>query len=252
MGAMRSDGRAHDDLRKVSIHPDWLEFAHGSCLIEIGHTRVLCTAMIEESVPRWMQHKHQGWVTAEYAMLPGSTPTRTRRGVTRGKPDGRTVEIQRLIGRSLRSIVDMRGLGQRTIWLDCDVLQADGGTRCASITGAWVALALACQRLIDEGELKKLPLKDTLAAISVGVVGAELVVDLPYPEDSRAEVDMNIVATGQGRIVEVQGTAEGEPFERATLDRLVDLGIEGCRKLKDLQLDCLEATGRFSGLEALR
>ena len=148
---MRADGRADDALRTVKITPDWLELAHGSCLMEIGRTRVLCTAMIEESVPRWMHHKNEGWVTAEYAMLPGSTPTRTRRGVTRGKPDGRTVEIQRLVGRCARAVVDFKALGRRTIWLDCDVLQADGGTRCASITGAWVALALACQRLIDEG-----------------------------------------------------------------------------------------------------
>ena len=249
---MRVDGRADDALRIVKITPDWLELAHGSCLIEIGRTRVLCTAMIEESVPRWMFHKGEGWVTAEYSMLPGSTPTRTRRGVSRGKADGRTVEIQRLVGRSARAVVDFKALGRRTIWLDCDVLQADGGTRCASITGAWVALALACQRLIDEGDLDKLPLKDTVSAISVGVVKGEPVLDLPYVEDSKAEVDMNVVATGDGRMVEVQGTAEGEPFDRDSLDQLLELALKGCAELRDAQLAALEATGRVKGLEALR
>ena len=249
---MRVDGRADDALRTVKITPDWLELAHGSCLIEIGRTRVLCTAMIEESVPRWMFHKGEGWVTAEYSMLPGSTPTRTRRGVSRGKADGRTVEIQRLVGRSARAVVDFKALGRRTIWLDCDVLQADGGTRCASITGAWVALALACQRLIDEGDLDKLPLKDTVSAISVGVVKGEPVLDLPYVEDSKAEVDMNVVATGDGRMVEVQGTAEGEPFDRDSLDQLLELALKGCAELRDAQLAALEATGRVKGLEALR
>ncbi|MCP4872463.1 MAG: ribonuclease PH [Proteobacteria bacterium] len=248
---MRSDGRANDALRTLKITPDYLEFAHGSCLIEIGSTRVLCTAMIEESVPRWMQHKGQGWVTAEYSMLPGSTPTRTRRGVTRGKADGRTVEIQRLIGRSIRSVADFKAMGKRTIWLDCDVLQADGGTRCASITGAWVAFALAGQRLIDEGEIKKIPVKDTVSAISVGVFAGMNVLDLPYKEDSKAEVDMNIVCTGDGRYVEVQGTAEGEPFDRAVLDALLELGSKGCGELREAQLAALEATGRVK-TESLR
>ena len=249
---MRTDGRADDALRTVKITPDWLELAHGSCLMEIGRTRVLCTAMIEESVPRWMFHKGVGWVTAEYSMLPGSTPTRTRRGVSRGKADGRTVEIQRLVGRSARAIVDSKALGKRTIWLDCDVLQADGGTRCASITGAWVALALACQRLIDEGEIETLPLKDTVSAISAGVVKGQLVLDLPYVEDSKADVDMNVVATGDGRLVEVQGTAEGEPFDREVLDLLLELAHKGCAELRDAQLAALEVTGRVKGLEALR
>ncbi len=248
---MRSDGRAPDALRPLKITPDYLDFAHGSCLIEIGKTRVLCTAMIEESVPRWMQHKGEGWVTAEYSMLPGSTPTRTRRGVSRGKADGRTIEIQRLIGRSVRAVTDFKALGQRTIWLDCDVLQADGGTRCASITGAWVALALAGQRLIDEGEIKRLPFKDTVSAISVGVVKGVPVLDLPYPEDSTAEVDMNVVATGDGRFVEVQGTAEGEPFDRAVLDNLLELAVVGCKQLREAQLACLEGTRRVN-VEALR
>jgi ribonuclease PH len=249
---MRSDGRAPDALRTVTITPDWLELAHGSCLIEIGRTRVLCTAMIEESVPRWMQHKGSGWVTAEYSMLPGSTPTRTRRGVTRGKADGRTIEIQRLIGRAARAVADFKAMGQRTIWLDCDVLQADGGTRCASITGAWVAMAMAFQRLIDEGELEKLPLKSTVGAISVGMVRGDMLLDLPYVEDSRADVDMNVVATGDGRLVEVQGTAEGEPFDRELLDRMLSMALGGIADLKTAQLDALEATGRVKGLESLR
>ena len=248
---MRSDGRANDALRPLIITPDYLDFAHGSCVIEIGKTRVLCTAMIEESVPRWMQHKGEGWVTAEYSMLPGSTPTRTRRGVSRGKADGRTIEIQRLIGRSVRAVTDFKKLGQRTIWLDCDVLQADGGTRCASITGAWVALALAAQRLIDEGEIKALPFRDTVSAISVGVVKGVAVLDLPYPEDSTADVDMNVVATGDGRFVEVQGTAEGEPFDRDVLDSLLELATTGCLQLRTAQLDALEATGRVN-VESLR
>jgi len=243
---MRTDGRANDALRDIKITPDYLDFAHGSCLIEVGKTRVLCTAMIEESDPRWMQHKGQGWVTAEYSMLPGSTPTRTRRGVTKGKADGRTIEIQRLVGRALRSVADFKAMGQRTIWLDCDVLQADGGTRCASITGAWVALALAGQRLISEGEIKTLPLKDTVSAISVGVFKGESVLDLPYKEDSKADVDMNIVCTGDGRFVEVQGTAEGEPFDRAVLDGLLALGAKGCGELREAQLAALEGTGRVN------
>lgn len=248
---MRSDGRADDVLRPIRITPDWLELAHGSCLVEVGRTRVLCTAMIEESVPRWMLHKGCGWVTAEYSMLPGSTPTRTKRGVSAGRPDGRTVEIQRLIGRAARAITNAVALGQRTIWLDCDVLQADGGTRCASITGSWVALALACQKLIDEGELPRLPLRDTVAAVSVGVVGGNPVLDLPYAEDSKAGVDMNVVATGHGRLVEVQGTAEGEPFDRAVLDLLLDLAVRGCAELRLAQIAALRATGRVAGLEAL-
>ncbi len=233
---MRFDGRADDAMREVRITPNYLDFAHGSCLIEVGKTRVLCTAMIEESVPRWKQHEDAGWVTAEYAMLPGSTPRRTRRGVSAGRPDGRTVEIQRLIGRAVRTVVDFKKLGRRTIWLDCDVIQADGGTRCASITGAWVALALACEKLHREGSITESPLMDTVAAVSAGVVGGIAVLDLPYPEDSTADVDMNIVVTGDGRLIEVQGTAEKVPFTRDVLNRLTDLGELGCAQLRDLQL----------------
>ena len=236
---MRFDGRADDQMRDVRITPNYLDFAHGSCLIQVGKTWVLCTAMIEESVPRWKQHENAGWVSAEYAMLPGSTPHRTRRGVTRGKADGRTVEIQRLIGRALRTVVDFKKLGRRTIWLDCDVLQADGGTRCASITGAWVALALACQKLMKEGSIKELPLLDTVSAVSVGVVKGTVVLDLPYPEDSKADVDMNVVVTGDGRLIEVQGTAEREPFTREVMDQLTDLAMAGCATLRQTQLEAL-------------
>jgi ribonuclease PH len=236
---MRFDGRADDEMREVRITPNYLDFAHGSCLIQIGKTWVLCTAMIEESVPRWKRNEDSGWVSAEYAMLPGSTPHRTRRGVAKGRPDGRTVEIQRLIGRAVRTVVDFKKLGRRTIWLDCDVLQADGGTRCASITGAWVALALACQRLIKEGSITELPLLDTVSAISVGVVKGEVVLDLPYPEDSTADVDMNVVVTGDGRLIEVQGTAEKEPFTRDVMNQLTDLAIKGCDELKAAQLAAL-------------
>lgn len=241
---MRKDGRAVDELRPIKITPNFLTFAHGSCLIEVGETRVLCTAMIEESVPRWMRNSGKGWVTAEYSMLPGSTDRRTSREVARGKPGGRTVEIQRLIGRSLRTVTDMAALGQRTVWLDCDVLQADGGTRCASITGAFVALCLALQGLIDQGKLKSLPLLDTVAAISAGVVGGTVVLDLPYEEDSRADVDMNFVVTGTEALVEVQGTAEKEPFSRDTLNALTDLGLSGCASLRAAQM---EALGEIAG-----
>ncbi|MEE2828477.1 MAG: ribonuclease PH [Myxococcota bacterium] len=245
---MRKDGRADDQLRPIKITPDFLTFAHGSCLIEVGETRVLCTAMIEESVPRWMKHSGKGWVTAEYSMLPGSTNRRTSREVARGKPGGRTMEIQRLIGRSLRTITDMTALGQRTIWLDCDVLQADGGTRCASITGAFVAHCLALQKLVGEGELDRLPIRGTVAAISAGVVGGTAVLDLPYEEDSRADVDMNFVVTGDNLLVEVQGTAEKEPFDRSTLDRLTELALGGCAELRQAQLLGLGEVAVSSGL----
>lgn len=235
----RPDGRADDALRPVRITPAFLEQAHGSALIEVGRTRVLCTAMIEEKVPRWMERDGTGWITAEYSMLPGSTPTRTSREVSNGKAGGRTVEIQRLIGRALRLCVDAKRLGPRTLWVDCDVLQADGGTRTASITGGFVALALACQKLVDEGTIPALPLRESIAAVSVGVVGGRPVLDLPYVEDSKAEVDMNIITTGRGGLVEVQGTGERAPFPRATLDRLIDLGLLGCAQLRDAQREAL-------------
>jgi ribonuclease PH len=223
----------------VRITPNYLDFAHGSALVEFGKTRVLCTAMIEEKVPRWRMSSGKGWVTAEYSMLPGSTNTRTSREVSRGRPGGRTMEIQRLIGRSLRMATDMTALGQRAIWVDCDVIQADGGTRTASITGGFVALALACQRLVDEGSLQKLPLANSVAAVSCGVVDGTAVLDLPYVEDSNADVDMNFVITGGGGLIEIQGTGEKAPFSRSMLDELTDLAITGCTQLRKTQQEAL-------------
>lgn len=236
---MRHDGRQNDELRPVRITPNYLDFAHGSALVEFGKTRVLCTAMIEEKVPRWRMSSGKGWVTAEYSMLPGSTNTRTSREVSRGRPGGRTMEIQRLIGRSLRMATDMTALGQRAIWVDCDVIQADGGTRTASITGGFVALALACQRLVDEGSLQKLPLANSVAAVSCGVVDGTAVLDLPYVEDSNADVDMNFVITGGGGLIEIQGTGEKAPFSRSMLDELTDLAITGCTQLRKTQQEAL-------------
>ena len=236
---MRADGRSVDQLREVRITPDFLEQAHGSALVELGATRVLCTAMIEKRVPRWKQHEGTGWVTAEYSMLPGATPTRTSREVARGRPGGRTMEIQRLIGRSMRSIVDLEKLGPRTLWIDCDVLQADGGTRTASITGGFVALCLAIQRMLEEGTLSAPPLTGRISAISAGVIDGVAMLDLPYEEDFRAEVDMNFVVTGDGQLVEVQGTAEGAPFSRQTLDRLTELALAGCGQLDEAQRSVL-------------
>jgi ribonuclease PH len=226
----RHDGRRPDELRTLDVLPGFLEQPHGAVLWSQGKTRVLCTAMIEEGVPRWLKGKGRGWMTAEYAMLPASTGERTQRGVTRGRPDGRTVEIQRLVGRALRAACDFEALGERTLWLDCDVLQADGGTRCASITGAYVAARVALERF---GLSKALPI--SVAAVSVGVVEGEPVLDLDYVEDSSAETDMNVVMTGDGRLVEVQATAEGEPFSRGELDRLLDLAAGGIDDLGTAQ-----------------
>jgi ribonuclease PH len=227
----------------VKITPDFLDMAHGSALVEFGMTRVLCTAMIEKKVPRWKQHEGTGWVTAEYSMLPGSTPTRTSREVSRGRPGGRTMEIQRLVGRSMRAVVDLQALGPRTLWVDCDVLQADGGTRTASITGGFVALCLAMQRMVDEGTLTALPLLGRISGISAGVVNGVPVLDLPYVEDSKAEVDMNFVVTGEGLLVEVQGTAEGQPFSRDTLSELTELALSGCNSLDQIQRQALAGRG---------
>jgi ribonuclease PH len=225
----RSDGRAAGELRPVSIQPGFVPTATGSVLISCGETRVICTASVQESVPRWMAGKGRGWVTAEYAMLPASTGERKPRDVSKGRPDGRTVEIQRLIGRSLRGVVDFEALGERTIYIDCDVLTADGGTRCASITGGYVALELALRRLFDESAL---PLTGSLAAVSCGIVDGVALLDLDYGEDSTAEVDANVVMTGDGGLVEVQATAERTPLSRTHLDELLALaqrGIEGLR-----------------------
>ncbi|HSJ73282.1 MAG TPA: ribonuclease PH [Miltoncostaeaceae bacterium] len=240
---MRADGRAPDQLRPVEILPGFVETADGSALISVGRTRVICTASVDEAVPPWMRGRGRGWVTAEYGMLPASTGERKPRDVAKGRPDGRTTEIQRLIGRSLRAVVDLDGLGERTVWLDCDVLQADGGTRCASICGAWVSLHQALSRLIEAGSLAGLPLRDPIAAVSVGMVGGAPLLDLAYSEDSRAESDMNVVMTGGGRLVEVQATAEGATFSRAELDLLLDLAESGIRELTRAQLAAVAPAG---------
>jgi ribonuclease PH len=231
----RSDGRAADQLRDTRITPGFLMHAEGSVLIEVGLTRVVCSASVEDRVPPFLRNTGKGWVTAEYGMLPRATTTRTQREASAGKVGGRTQEIQRLIGRSLRSVTRLAELGERTIWIDCDVIQADGGTRTASITGAFVALVLALRRLRDSGVLRNIPIQDHVAATSVGVVNGTPMLDLAYDEDSRAEVDMNIVKTGDGRFVEVQGTAEGPPFERSALDSLMTLADAGIRSLVDIQ-----------------
>jgi len=232
---VRRDGRAPGDLREVRIQPGFMGSASGSALIEMGGTRVICTASVEEQVPRWMRGKGRGWVTAEYGMLPASTGQRKQRDVSKGRPDGRTVEIQRLIGRALRGVVDFERLGERTVWIDCDVLEADGGTRCASITGGYVALELALQGLIAEGLLEALPLTQSVAAISCGMVEGEALLDLDYPEDSTAEVDMNVVMTGDDGLVEVQATGERTPLSRTSLDELLGLAGVGIERLRDFQ-----------------
>ena len=232
---MRIDNRAHDELRPTKIHPQFLLHPEGSVLVESGRTRVICTASVEDRVPPFLRNTGKGWVTAEYGMLPRATSTRTQREASAGKVGGRTQEIQRLIGRSLRSVMKLDALGERTIWVDCDVIQADGGTRTASITGAFVALALALEKLKERSVLKTIPLSDYVAAISVGIVDGEALLDLAYEDDSRAEVDMNIVKTGQGRFIEVQGTAEGQPFDRDALNALLDLADHGIKQLIEKQ-----------------
>jgi ribonuclease PH len=231
----RHDGREADDLRPLHLLPDFVETAHGSVLFSIGRTRVICTATVQESVPRWMAGKGTGWVTAEYAMLPASTGERKQRDSTRGRPDGRTVEIQRLIGRSLRGVVDFEALGERTVWIDCDVLQADGGTRCAAISGGFVAMHRALSPLVESGKLARLPFKGSVAAVSAGVVDGTPVLDLDYAEDSTAEVDMNVVMLTGGRLIEVQGTAEGQPFDRTALDALLELAASGIARIEEAQ-----------------
>ena len=231
----RSYGRAPDALRPMSIEPGFVRTATGSALISMGETRVICTASVQGSVPRWMAGSGRGWVTAEYGMLPASTGERKQRDISRGKADGRSIEIQRLIGRSLRGVVDFQLLGERTVYIDCDVLQADGGTRCASITGGLVALQLACHRLIAEGALDRLPLTGTVAAVSCGIVDGVPLLDLDYREDSCAEVDANVVMTGDGDLVEVQATAERTPLSRAHLDELLGLAAKGIIQLRALQ-----------------
>ena len=237
----RSYDRAPGDLRPCEIEPGFMRTATGYALISMGETRVICTASAQESVPRWMAGQGKGWVTAEYGMLPASTGDRKQRDATRGRQDGRTIEIQRLIGRSLRVIVDFEALGERTIYLDCDVLQADGGTRCASITGAYVALALACERLKAAGRLERSPLTGSVAAISCGVIGGIPLLDLDYSEDSKAEVDANVVMSGDGGLIELQTTGERTPLSRAHLDDLLALASDGIDQLRIVQQQAIEA-----------
>ncbi|HET8620669.1 MAG TPA: ribonuclease PH [Acidimicrobiales bacterium] len=242
---MRPDGRVSDELRPVTFERDFTEMAAGSCLVSFGQTRVLCTASIEEDVPRWMRGRGRGWVTAEYSMLPGSSAERIRREVKDGHPSGRSQEIQRLVGRALRSVCDMALLGERQVIVDCDVLQADGGTRTASICGGYLALHDALARLVAQGAIGAHPLTAFCAAISVGVVDGVPVLDLPYEEDSRAEVDMNVVMTSEGRFVEVQGTAEGQPFTRGELDEMLGLAEKGIAEIVELQREMVAVEPPF-------
>jgi ribonuclease PH len=246
MSFARTDGRAHDELRPIRITPGFLPYAEGSVLIEMGNTRVVCAASLEDRVPPFLRNSGQGWLTAEYAMLPRATQTRTGREIGRGGPSGRTHEIQRLIGRSLRAVADMKALGERTITIDCDVLQADGGTRTAAITGAYVAFALAIQHLLKSGKISRPLTTNQVAAISVGIVNGVPLLDLKYDEDSRAEVDMNVVCTADGRFIELQGTAEREPFSRAQMDELVALAERGIERLIRIQKDVISATGQVA------
>lgn len=239
MSFARTDGRAPDELRAVKITPGYLPYAEGSVLIEMGQTRVICSASIDDRVPPFLRNTGQGWVTAEYAMLPRSTQQRTQRETGRGGPSGRTHEIQRLIGRSLRAVTDMKVLGERTITLDCDVLQADGGTRTAAITGSYVALALASRRLLKAGRIARTLVTNQLAAISVGIVDNTPLLDLKYDEDSKADVDMNVICTGDGRFIEVQGTAEREPFTREQMDHLLNLAALGIESLARIQREAI-------------
>ena len=238
MSYQRQDNRTHDQIRNTKITPNISPYAEGSALIEVGGTKVICTASVEDRVPMFMRNKGLGWVTAEYAMLPRATNTRTQRETKNG-PSGRTQEIQRLIGRSLRAVVDTKLLGERQIYLDCDVIQADGGTRCASITGAYVALALACRKLVKQGTIKTNPIISEVAAVSVGVIEGTTILDLAYTEDSTADVDMNIVCTGAAKFIEIQGTAEREPFTREQMDEMLVLAEIGVNNLFEIQRNAL-------------
>ena len=238
---MRSDGRKDRELRPIVITPGYIKHADGSVLIEMGDTRVICTAKLAERVPPFLRNSGKGWITAEYGMLPGSSQARIAREASRGKIGGRTHEIQRLIGRSLRAIGDLKLLGEKTVWIDCDVIQADGGTRTASITGAYVALVEAARRWLREGVIEESPVRDSVAAVSVGIVDGKALLDLTYQEDSRAEVDMNIVMTGLGKFVEVQGTAESAPFTRKKLDRMTEIASQGIKELLKTQKKVLAA-----------
>ena len=237
---MRPDGRRLDEMRPVTITRDFIRHAEGSVLITVGETKVVCTASVEDRVPQFLRDTGQGWVTAEYGMLPRSTKTRTPRETSAGRPSGRTFEIQRLIGRSLRSVTDLPALGERTVWIDCDVIQADGGTRTAAITGAFITLADALHTLRQNGRIRTLPLKDFVAATSVGIVDGQVVLDLCYAEDSIAQVDMNVVITGAGKFIEVQGTAEESPFDRSQLDAMLGMAANGIQNLIAMQRKLLE------------
>ena len=234
----RSDGRGLDKLRKIKITTDYIKYAEGSCLIELGNTRVICTASVEESVPPFLKGSGTGWVTAEYGMLPRSCQTR----IKRGKDSGRTYEIQRLVGRSLRTVTDMKQMGERSIWIDCDVIQGDGGTRTAAITGSFVALSLAFNKIKKSGLISKAPIKDFVAATSVGIMGKDVLLDLAYDEDSKADVDMNVVMTGSGEFIEIQGTAERKPFNKHQMDEMLSLAKKGIEELIDLQQRILRDT----------
>ncbi|HTS10970.1 MAG TPA: ribonuclease PH [Candidatus Limnocylindrales bacterium] len=242
---MRADGRAPADLRPVKITPDFITHAEGSVLIEAGRTRVICTATVDDGVPSFLKGTGKGWVTGEYGMLPRATEERTARESTRGRQSGRTLEIQRLIGRTLRAVTDLKALGERTVWVDCDVIEADGGTRTASVTGAFVAMALGLERMVAAGILRSVPLSDSIAATSVGIVDDQPLLDLAYEEDSRAQVDMNVVMTGTGRFVEVQASAEGRPYTGQELQQLLELAAGGIRHLSEVQQDLLHMN--FSG-----
>jgi ribonuclease PH len=238
----RPGGRSPEQLRPIKMTPDFVSTADGSIFMEVGGTRVLCSAKVVNGVPGWRRGSGAGWLTAEYSLLPSSTTERTPREAVRGRQDGRTVEIQRFIGRSLRAVTDMTALGDHTVYIDCDVIEADGGTRCAAVSGGYLALHLALKRAVDSGALRALPLTDSVAAVSVGVVGGVPVVDLEYVEDCGAEVDMNVVMTGKGKFIEVQATAETEPFERRVLDELMRLAELGIGKIKDAQMEVIAAS----------
>ncbi len=241
----RVDGRGPNFLRPIKITRNYLKHAEGSVLIEMGDTKVICSASVEERVPQFLRNSGKGWITAEYAMLPRSTHTRTTRDSMTGRGGGRSYEIQRLIGRSLRSVTDLGGFGERTIWIDCDVMQADGGTRTASITGAYVALVDAFRKMVKQGIIEKVPVRDSVAAISVGKVDGNVLLDLNYEEDSKAEVDMNVVMTGSGKFVEIQGTAEVAVFTKKELDELTKVAQKGIKKLTKIQKRSLEGTGKY-------
>jgi ribonuclease PH len=245
MSGERRDGRSPGELREIRIEPGFVRTATGSALFEAGGTRVICTASVADDVPRWMTGQGRGWVTAEYGMLPASTGERKPRDVSKGRPDGRTVEIQRLIGRSLRGVVDFKALGERTVWIDCDVLEADGGTRCAAITGGYVALELALRRVTEDARLAAPPLTQSVAAVSCGIVNGRALLDLDYSEDSQAEVDANVVMTGDGGLIEVQTTAERTPLSRASLDELLALAATGIEQLRIAQQDAVAAAASW-------